>query len=180
MKLSKNLLVLLSLSIISGGLLGCGKNSNSTSKPNNTSVVPFSSTDETQITQKEDQILNKIAKGEYSKQILNYQNSLKARYEVKDEDVITTYIYLANVQAGDYTNFDIYVGFDNKTKKIVGVEYDGMITSHGKDQEFITDGLNLIGSEGNQIEVITGATVSSNAIIKAIEEMRNHLNTDLN
>lgn len=176
----KKLLFVTFLSI--GGLVSCGMDDktssvNSTSQSISTSLPSENVFDES-ITEKERLILEKMATGEFTKTSLTTSDSINTRYEVKEGMKVVTYIYKGVAKAEEYTSFDVYVGIDAETKKIVSLEYDGQITSHGKDDEFKNNDLGLVGTDGKEIETVTGASVSSQAIKKVVDESLAHLTVD--
>ena len=164
-----------------GGLVSCGMNDDKSSPSisNSTSISTSSeNVFDSTITEKEKMILTKLASGDFTKTSLTTSDSLNTRFEVKEDMKVVTYIYKGLAEADEYTTFDVYVAIDAKSKLISGIEYDGEITTHGKDDEFKDNDLGLIGTDGSEIDEVTGASVSSRAIQKVAEEAIAHLKVD--
>lgn len=166
MKHSKKLLVLLASVGFAAGIVACGGTSITTSTSNTTSET--SSTVENTfgegIAKNEKAILAKITSGDFTKATFEATGSLKARFDVKVNNKLTVFVYKGLAKAAAFASFDVYVGVNVETGKIVGIQYDGQLTSHGKDNEFAGNDLGLVGTDGTSSEVVAGATVSSNAI----------------
>lgn len=190
MKRSKKLLVLLASVGFVSGIVACGGTSTSSISSSVTQSTPTTSVVSTPsstpsssessptventfgegITDAEKTILAKITTGHFEKATFTETGSLKARFNVTVDDTLKVIVYKGLAEAGHFASFDVYVGVDVTTFKIVGIQYDGQITSHGHDSEFADNDLGLVGTEGESSESVSGATLSSNAIKTVAKE----------
>ena len=144
-----------------------GLNSDSSTNGQQTGENTFSS----DITDEEKELLAQVSSGDFTK-IANYSvGDLNAKFEVRKSSVLTDVVYRADVSEnvpGGSVSFDIYIAVDAEEFVINNYAFDGSLTTHGQDDAFKDDALNLIGTSGEGT-AIAGSTITSDAIISACQ-----------
>lgn len=126
------------------------------------------------ITDAEKEFLAQVASGKaISKVDFTATDLLNVKYEVKTGEELTSVIYVGHdsftEQADDVKidmEYDLYVNVSLEDYTILDYAWDGKIASREDTlNNFINDGLHLIGSDGD-VDVIASSTHTSQSLIK--------------